>query len=224
MSLLTCACFENYVVVAADSKAIKIEDGCVIPVQGDHCKFWTLADGMIALGSTGSFLMSHMLYRLSHEMAERYRDNPGGLFAALEYAIPEFVQILNPVVDKFIDEFLDDTHRDLGKTIPLLCGYDRSQQRIRGVYWKDLKPEYCIDSIVAIGYPEAAEVVSELISEELGEVFTPGSVAKTMKDSINVTAQKFPDHIGGPIRSHSIMSPRFKEMLKQFNEVSILEV
>jgi hypothetical protein len=219
-----CACFEHYVVIAADSKAIKIEDGRVIPVPGNHCKFWTLADGMIAVGSTGSFLMSHVLSRFTHEMAEQYLNNPEGLFAALEQAIPEFVQILNPVVDKFIDEFIDDTHRDLAKSIPLLCGYDRSQQRIRGVYWRDLKPEYCIDSIVAIGYPEAAEVVSELISEELGEMFTPESVAKTMEDSINVTAQKFPDHIGGPIRSHSIMSPRFKEMLKQFNEVSILEV
>lgn len=73
MSLLVCACFENYAVVAADSRAVKVEQGRVVPIGDRYCKFWTLDEGRIAVGLTGSFLMGQMLSRFTHEIAEQCR-------------------------------------------------------------------------------------------------------------------------------------------------------
>jgi hypothetical protein len=219
MSLLVCACFENYAVVGSDSRAVKIEDGRVVQIGDRFCKFWTLDEGRIVVGMTGSFLMSEILSRVTHEIADYYRDSPDSLFAALEYAIPEFVQILSPVVDKYIDDAhrVDDAHRDLGKSVPFLCGYNSSQQQIQAIYWNDLTPERCMGSIVAIGYPEAAELASELISKELGGAFTPGSLALTIKSAIQAAA-KDSEYVGGAVRTHVIMTPSFKEKLGQINE------
>src|SRR5258708_7092395 len=232
MSLVVCACFENFVVVAADSRAIKIERGCVIPIGDRYCKFWTVGDGMIAVGSTGSLIMNRMLSRFSHEVAKQYRDNPEGLFAALEQAIPEFVRIVNPEVIKHINAtYLGETipsslsDCNLQKSVPVLCGYDSSQKKIRAIYWEeDLVPVNCeVGSIIAGGPQRATELVTELISKELDEVFMPGDVAKAMKDAIDVVAENS-EVIGGAIRTHVIMTPSFKQDLKRFNETCELGI
>jgi hypothetical protein len=181
--------------------------------------------------------MGHVLYRFTHEVAERYRDNPDGLFAALEQTIPEFGQIVSPAITKLRDEThlaetiplaLSDCG-DLRKSSLLLCGYDSSQQRTRGIYWtEDLTSgqfvrENIADSITVSGPQKAAELVTELISKEIGEIFTPGRVAEAMERAIHVAAQDS-EVIGGAIRTHVIMTESFQEKLKQLNELSILEV
>jgi hypothetical protein len=226
MSLLACAVFEHYVVVASDSRAVKIERGCVVPVGDRYCKFWTLDEGRIAVGLTGSFLMGEILSRFTHEIAERCRGSEE-LFATLEQAIPEFMQIVNPVIAKHMDEIYRGeiipsslTDCDLQKSIPLLCGYDNSQKKIRGIYWEqDSVPVNCeAGSVIAGGPKKASELVTELISKEIGDVFTPGNVAKAMKRAIHVVAQDS-EIIGGAIRTHLIMTPSFEEHLKRLNEI-----
>src|SRR6267143_7118370 len=134
MSLLVSVSLEHFIVIVSDGLKVRVENGALVPTDFASCKYWTVGNGDIAMGSTGSALMSELISDFSTKLAEQNRDNPE-LFSILEKEVPDELRSLNKMFPTDI-EYLDGTELiNLGGSNLLMVGYDASQQRIRSIFW-----------------------------------------------------------------------------------------
>jgi len=229
MSLLVSVTLKHFTVTCSDGLAVRIENGVLVPSSRSSCKYWTVAKGDIAMGSTGSSFMGMMISTFATSLAEKHLDDPE-LFSILEKAIPDELQRVNKLFPTNI-EYLDGTESiNLGGTNLLMAGYDSSQQRIRSIFWGclakgatdlNLTPRDCADKIQAIGYGKAVALVLEKL--DVADCFTPWDVERNVKSVIQQAAEAFPQFIGGTIYTHVISVPELKEIYEDLkNETAKL--
>ena len=94
MSLLVSMTFKHFAVIASDGLAVKVENGAVVPLTSDYCKFSVVGNGDIAVASTGSLLLNRKLVQFAKSFAEQHRDDQK-LFSLLAKAVPDEVRNLN---------------------------------------------------------------------------------------------------------------------------------
>jgi hypothetical protein len=223
MSLIASVTLKHFTVIASDGLAVKLENGAWVPVCEQTCKYWTVANGDIAIGSTGSALMSVLISNFSYKLAEQHRDNPE-LFSVLERAVPDELQRLSKLFPTDI-EYIDGTESiNLGGINLLMAGYDAAQQRIRVVNWDDdckdlccqgkdpgLKPhENDSGTILTWGYCTISSFLEKF--DQSCVLDGPLAVANEMKNAIQQAAEASPKFIGGDLFAHIIMVPEFREL------------
>jgi len=222
MSLLVSVTLKHFTVIVSDGLKVRVENGALVKTDEGSCKYWTVGNGDIAMGSTGSALMSELISDFSIKLAEQHRDNPE-LFSILAKAVPEELLRLNKLFPMSI-EYLDGAESiNLGGTNLLMVGYDASQQRIRSLFWgyqgiksDDLTPHDCANEIQAAGCGKAVALVMEKldVTDGLGGP-GPWDVESSVKNVIQQAAEAFPKFVGGTIYSHVISTPDLKSIYEE---------
>jgi hypothetical protein len=178
-----------------------------------------VGNGDIAIGSTGSVLMSVMISKFSTKLAEQHQNDPG-LFSILEKAVPDELRRLSNLFPTDIEY----ESINLGGTNLLMVGYDAAQQRIRVVNWNDDCKEMCCQgkdpglkphengsgTILTFGYCKMSSFLE--VFDQSCVLHGPLAVANEMKNAVQKVAEAFPKLIGGDIRSHIIMLPEIREI------------
>ncbi len=223
MSLIASVTLKHFTVIASDGLAVRVENGVLVPICEQTHKYWTVGNGDIAIGSTGSVLMSVMISKFSTKLAEQHQNDPE-LFSILEKAVPVELQRLSNLFPTDA-EYIDGTEStNLGGINLLMVGYDAAQQRIRCINWDDDCKEICCQgkdpglkphengsgTILTLGYCKMSSF-SEMFDQSC-VLDGPLAVANEMKNAVRKVVEAFPKLIGGDIRSHIIMLPEIREI------------
>jgi len=216
MSLIVLLAFKDFTVICSDGLTVRVENGVLVPTSQEMCKYWTVGNGDIAMGATGSGLMFVLISNFSYKLAEQHRDNPE-LFSVLEKAVPDELRRLNKLFPTD-HEYFDGTESvNLGGTNFLLTGYDASQQKMRSIFWGhesikgDLTPRDCAGRIMAIGSGKGGVFVTEKL--DVDDCFGPLDVAETTKSIIQQASAAFPNSVGRTTYSHVISIPGLKDII-----------
>jgi hypothetical protein len=226
MSLIASVTLKHFTVICSDGLVVKIVNGAPVPFCEQTCKYWTVGERRdIAIGSTGSALMSVLMSNFSTKLSEQHRDNPE-LFSILEKVVPDELQRLSKLFPTESNiEYIDGTESiNLGGINLLMAGYDAAQQRIRCISWNDECKEMCCQgkdpglkphengsgTILTLGYCKVSSF-SEMFDQSC-VLDGPLAVANEMKNAVQKVAEAFPKFIGGDIRSHIIMVPEIREI------------
>ncbi len=223
MSLIASVTLKHFTVICSDGLAVRVENGALVPVCEQTCKYWTVANGDIAIGSTGSALMSVLISKFSTKLAEQHQDNPE-LFSILEKAVPDELQRLSKLFPTDAEYIDGSESRNLGGISLLMVGYDAAQQRIRAVNWDDECKEMCCQgkgpglkphendsgTILTLGYCTISSFSEKF--DQSCVLDGPLAVANEMKSAIQQAAEASPKFIGGDLFAHIIMLPEFREL------------
>lgn len=224
MSLLISVSLKNFIVVASDGLKVRVENGVMVPVGEQSCKYWTLGrNSDIAMGSTGFASTHDLLKARTISCAEKHLDDPE-LFSLLEKTVSDELRRLNKLKLCPLEYTNDEGEKiNLGGTNLLMVGYDRAQKRLRSIYWgwldegaTNLTTRDCANETLAVGCGKAVDLVTEKF--DVDDCVGPWDVESKVKNIVQKAIEAFPKAVGGTVYSHLISSPELKEIYQEMYE------